>query len=131
GNTGTGAARLLTNFLLPKGAPQTIVQGFSRLEPTILYEARFPLAALPAQAEIVQQVVDMPSGWRAERMHDGFAATLVVDGEVTPGTPAEQRTYRAGEAWAMPAERLAVTENRSAQPARVFTTFLLPQAARP
>ncbi|MFL5060781.1 MAG: cupin domain-containing protein [Xanthobacteraceae bacterium] len=131
GNTGTGNARLLTNFLLPKGAPQTTAQEPSRLEPTVRYEARFPLPALPARAEIVQQVVDLPPGWRAERIYHGFAANLVVEGEVTSGPRAEQKTYRAGEAWAAPAVMPVMTMNRSADRARVFTAYLLPQGARP
>jgi quercetin dioxygenase-like cupin family protein len=131
GNTGTGNARLLTNFLLPKGAPQTTAQEASRLEPTVRYEARFPLPALPARAEIVQQVVDLPPGWRTERIYHGFAANLVIEGEVTSGTRAEQKTYRAGEAWAAPPETPVVTTNRSADRARVFTVYVLPQGARP
>jgi quercetin dioxygenase-like cupin family protein len=129
GNTGTGNARLLTNFLLPKGAPQTTAQGASPLEPTVLYEARFPLPALPAQAEIIQQVVDLPPGWRAERAYAGFAANLVIDGEATSGLRPE-RTYRAGEAWLTPAEASVVAENRSPHPARVFTTYLVQAVPR-
>src|SRR5262249_567319 len=45
GNTGTGKARLLTNFLLPQGAPQTTAVQDSPFEPTIVYEARSPLPA--------------------------------------------------------------------------------------
>src|SRR5216683_1269252 len=65
GNTGRGKARLLTNFLLPKGAPQTTAVQDSPFEPTIVYEARFPVPALAAETEIVQQVADLSSGWRA------------------------------------------------------------------
>jgi quercetin dioxygenase-like cupin family protein len=131
GNTGTGNARLLTNFLLPKGSPQTTAQEASRLEPTVRYEARFPLPALPARAEIVQQVVDLPPGWRTERIYPGFAANLVIEGEVTSGTRAEQKTYRAGEGWAAPGEMPEVTMNGSTDRARIFTAYLLPQGARP
>jgi len=131
GNTGSGNARLLTIFLLPKGAPQTTSQGSSRLEPTVLYEARFPLPTLPAQAEIVQQALDLPPGWRAEWKYNRFAANLVIEGEVRSGAQAEQKTYRAGEAWAEPAGTPAMAENRSLEPARLFTTYLVPQSARP
>jgi quercetin dioxygenase-like cupin family protein len=127
GNTGAGNARLLTNFLLPNGAKQTTAQGESRLEPTILYEARFPLPALPAEAEIVQQVVDLPPGRRAQRTYNSFAASLVILGEVSSVTRAEQKTYGAGEAWATSAEQPVAEENRSAHPARVFTTYLVPR----
>src|SRR6266404_5628385 len=50
GNSGAGKARLLTNFLLPQGAPETIAVQESPFEPTIAYAARFALPALPANA---------------------------------------------------------------------------------
>src|SRR5713226_7141267 len=83
GNTGPGKARLLTNFLLPRGAPQTTAVQDSQLEPTIVYEARFPVPALPAETEIMQQVADLSSGWRTERTSSGFMASIVVEGEVS------------------------------------------------
>jgi quercetin dioxygenase-like cupin family protein len=126
GNTGPGKARLLTNFLLPKGAPQITVIEDSKFEPTIVYEARAPLPALPPEAEIVQQVVDLASGWRGERILDGFAASVVVAGEVTYQIGAQRSTYRAGEAWFAPAGTLVTEENGSHSAAQVFTTYLLP-----
>src|SRR5262245_8998657 len=82
GNTGSGKARLLTNFLLPKGAPQITVVEESRFGPTVTYEAKFALPALPAGAEIVQQVADLPAGRRVERTSAGFTASIVIEGEV-------------------------------------------------
>src|SRR5262245_7300702 len=72
GNTGSGKARLLTNFLLPKGAPQITVIEESRFGPAITYAARFPLPRLPVNADIVQQVVELAPGWRAKRAYNGF-----------------------------------------------------------
>jgi quercetin dioxygenase-like cupin family protein len=129
GNTGTGNARLLTNFLLPPGAPTTTAMQDSKLEPTVRYEARFPLPALPAQAEIVQRVIDLPPGWLTEHAYDGFVATLVVNGEVTLATGREQKTYTAGESWSAEAGTRAVEENKSGTTARVFATYLVPQRA--
>jgi hypothetical protein len=74
---------LLTNFLLPKGAPQITVVQESRFGPAITYEAKFPLPHLPADAEIVQRVIDLPPGWRMERAYNGFTANLIVDGELS------------------------------------------------
>ncbi|SRR6266508_76721 len=127
GNTGRGKARLLTNFLLPKGAPQTTAVQDSPFEPTIAYEARFPVPALPAEVEIVQQVADLSSGWRAERASMGFMATIVVDGKVTYKIGVERKEYKTGEAWSAQAGTLVTEENRSASMARVFTTYLLPR----
>jgi quercetin dioxygenase-like cupin family protein len=68
GNTGHGKARLLTNFLLPRGAPQITVVQDSTFEPTVAHEAKFPLPALTADTQIAQQVVDLPPGLQAERL---------------------------------------------------------------
>jgi quercetin dioxygenase-like cupin family protein len=125
GNTGTGKARLLTNFLLPRGAPQTTAIRDSQFEPTVLYEARFPVPALPPQADIVQQVTDLPSGSRSERRSGGFVATIVVDGEVTYKIGPEHKKHRPGEAWSAHAGTAVTEENGSPNVARVFATYLL------
>ena len=83
GNTGSGKARLLTNFLLPKGAPQITVVKESQFGPAVTYEAKFPLPSLATETEIVQQVIDLPPGWRTERAYHGFAVGLIMQGEVT------------------------------------------------
>ena len=129
GNTGCGKARLLTNFLLPAGAPQTTAVQDSPLEPTIVYEARFALSTSAADTEIVQQVVDLPSGWRAERASTGFTASILVDGEVTYQLGGQRRLYKAGESWSARAGTRVMEQNQSASVARVFTTYLLPKGA--
>jgi quercetin dioxygenase-like cupin family protein len=127
GNAGPGKARLVTNFLLPRGAPQTTVVQDSPFEPTIVYEARFPLPALVAETEIVQQIVDLVSGWRTERASVGFTASIIIAGEVTYKIGAERKVYKAGEAWSAHAGTLLAEENRAASMARVFTTCLPPR----
>ena len=129
GNTGPGKARLLTNFLLPPGAVQTTAVQDSPFEPTIVYEARFPLPALPAEAEIVQEVADLDSGWRTQRASVGFTANIIIAGEVARRLGGDRKVYKAGEAWSAPAGTLIGEENRSAGTARVFTTSLLPRGS--
>jgi quercetin dioxygenase-like cupin family protein len=127
GNAGPGKARLLTNFLLPRGAPQITVVQDSTFEPTVAHEAKFPLPPLTADTEIVQQVVDLPPGLQAERTSVGVMSIIIMAGEVTYriGTQAKVRT--AGDAFSIPAGARFVEENRSATPARVFTASLLPK----
>jgi quercetin dioxygenase-like cupin family protein len=127
GNTGRGKARLLTNFLLPRGAPQITVVQDSPFEPTIAYEARFPVPALPAEAEIVQQLAELSSGRRDEQASVGFTAGIVVAGEITYTLGGERKDYTPGESWSAPAGTLVTEENRAAGKARVFTTYLLPR----
>jgi quercetin dioxygenase-like cupin family protein len=127
GNTGPGKARLLTNFLLPPGCAQTTAVQESPFEPTIVHEVRFPLPSLPAEMEIVQQVVDLASGWRTERLSAGFTANIVIAGELTYRIGGDRKVYKTGDAWSASAGTLVGEENRSAGTARVFTTHLLPR----
>jgi quercetin dioxygenase-like cupin family protein len=127
GNTGPGKARLLTNFLLPRGAPQITVVQDSTFEPTVAHEAKFALPALTADTEIAQQVVDLPPGLPAERTAVGFMSIIIITGEVTYKIGAEGKARKAGEAFSVPAGTLVAEENRSAATARVFMTYLLPK----
>jgi len=129
GNTGSGQARLLTNFLLPKGAPQILVVQESQLGPGITFEAKFPLAPLPPSTDIVQQVVDLPAGWRAERTHDGAAVSLIMTGEVTYQIGSERKSYKSGDALMLPRNTPVVEESKGQ--ARVFTTYLVAKGAAP
>jgi quercetin dioxygenase-like cupin family protein len=97
GNSGAGKARLLTNFLLPQGAPETIAVRGSPFEPTIAYAARFALPALPADAQIVQQVIDLGPAWHAERTLAGFTANIIIAGEVAYKIGPELKVYKSGE----------------------------------
>src|SRR5260370_29511606 len=83
GNTGSGKARLLTNFLLPKGAPQITVVQESQFGPAVTYEAKIPLPLLATETEVVQQSIDPPPGRRTDTAHHGFAVGLIMQGEVT------------------------------------------------
>jgi quercetin dioxygenase-like cupin family protein len=127
GNTGSAKARLLTNFLLPQGAPQTTAVQESSFEPTIVYAVSFPLPALPAETQIVQRVVDLDPGSRTEGQLAGFTANLVLAGGVTYKVGAELKSYTAGEAWSAGAGALVGEQNGSAATTRVFTTSLLPR----
>jgi quercetin dioxygenase-like cupin family protein len=127
GNTGSGKARLLTNFLLPRGAPQTTAVQESSFEPTIVYAVSFPLAGLPAETQIVQRVVDLDPGSRTQGALAGVIANLVLAGEVTYKLGAEIKSYKAGEAWSAPAGTLVGEQNKSTETARLFTTSLLPR----
>ena len=127
GNTGSGKARLLTNFLLPQGAPQTTAVQESSFEPTIVYAVSFPLPALPAETQIVQRVVDLDPGSRAQGALAGFTANLVLAGEVIYKVGPELKPYKAGEAWSAGTGTLVGEQNGSAATARVFTTYLLPR----
>jgi quercetin dioxygenase-like cupin family protein len=131
GNSGAAKARLLTNFLLPQRAPETIAVQESPFEPTIAYAARFALPALPADAQIVQQVVDLGPASHAERALAGFTANIVMASEVAYKIGPELKVYKSGEAWSAPAGTIVGDENKSTVSARVFTSYLLPRGTAP
>ncbi len=131
GNTGTGPARLLTNFLLPKGAPQITVVQETTFGPAVTQEARFPLSILPDDAEIVSQVVDLSAGWQAQRTIAGLMAILIMDGEATYGSGTVLKKFGAGESWSAPAGAVVSEHNASAHKARIFITYLLPKGKQP
>jgi quercetin dioxygenase-like cupin family protein len=131
GNTGHGKARLLTNFLLPRGAPQITVVQDSTFEPTVAHDAKFPLPARTADTEIAQQVVDLPPGLQAERTSVGFMSIIILAGEVAYKIGTEGKVRKAGEAFSVPAGARFAEENRSATTARVFTTCLTPKRSGP
>src|SRR5205823_10872319 len=112
GNSGAGKARLLTNFLLPQGAPETIAVQESPFEPTIVYAARFALTALPLDAQIVQQVVDLGPAWHAERALAGFITNIVLAAEVAYTIRPQLTVHHPGEAPPAPARPLLGEENK-------------------
>jgi len=129
GNTGSGKARLLTNFLLPKEVKQTTVEGTSQLQPSVTYEARFPIPTLTADAEIRQQAIALEPGWRESKGYGGFVANIVVDGELRFTINGSEKSYKGGEAWSARAGLPVNGENLSSNGARIFTTYLLPKGA--
>jgi quercetin dioxygenase-like cupin family protein len=129
GNTGSGNARLLTNFLLPKGAPQITVIQETAFGPAVSYEARFALPPLPREAEIVQRVIDLSPGWRAQHAYNGFVATTVVDREVTYRIGPQHKTYKPGESWS--ARTGVLIEEDTPTQARVFSSYIVQRGAHP
>ena len=131
GNIGSGKARLLTNFLLPKGAPQITVVQESQFGPVVTYQAKFPLPSLATETEIVQQVIDLPPGWRAERAYHGFVAGLIMEGEVTLRIGPNRKLYKTGDAWMAQAGSIVTEENNGPKQARVFISYLVRKGATP
>jgi quercetin dioxygenase-like cupin family protein len=129
GNTGSGPARLLTNFILPSNATQTTVEGTSDKQPTVTYEARFPLPALPEKTEIRQRAISLQPGWQDRAAYAGFATSLMIDGEVSFTVNGGEKTYQAGEAWSARGGVNVEGNNESGREALVFTTYLLPKGA--
>jgi hypothetical protein len=122
---------LLTNFLLPKGAPQITVVQQSQFGPAVTYEAKFPLPALATETEIVQQVIDLPPGWRKDGAYHGFVAGLIMEGEVTLRIGRDRKSYKPGDAWMAQAGTVVTKENNTPKQARVFISYLVRKGATP
>ncbi len=131
GNTGSGKARLLTNFLLPKGAPEITVVKESQFGPAVTYEAKFSLPSLATETEIVQQVIDLPRRWRTERAYHGFAVGLILEGEVTYRIGPDRKPYKPGDAWMAQAGTVVTEENNTPKQARVFRSYFVRKGATP
>jgi quercetin dioxygenase-like cupin family protein len=131
GNIGSGKARLLTNLLLPKGAPQITVVQESQFGPAVTYRAKFPLPSLAKETEIVQQVIDLPSGWRAQRAYHAFVVGLIMEGEVGLRIGPDRKSYKAGDAWMAQAGIVVTEENNGPKQARVFISYLVGKGASP
>jgi quercetin dioxygenase-like cupin family protein len=127
GNESGAPASLLTNFLLPAGATQTIVRGESRLQPQVTYESRFPISPLPANVEVIQQAIDFEPGSSIGPIkHGGQAIHIVVFGEITYRSGGQEKVYKAADAWQDPAAHGYTVSNAVSERSRLFTTVLLP-----
>jgi quercetin dioxygenase-like cupin family protein len=124
GNTGAGEARLITTFFLPRGAERTVALDHPQLPPAVTYEAVFALPDLQDGVEMVQQVADLPAGWRAERVAEGFTTNMVISGQVTYVIGGNAKTCLPGEAWS--ADAAAPIREQTDGTARVLTTYLVP-----
>src|SRR5260221_4443471 len=58
GNTGSGKARLLTNFLLPKGAPQITVMQESQFGPAVTHLGKISIPSLSKENQNVSQRIE-------------------------------------------------------------------------
>src|SRR5262245_64923168 len=97
--------RLLTFAMVMTAGPAIAVLGQTSLdaagpgERRIVAESRFDVANAPLQAEVVQLVVDFPSGaWTSWHTHGGQAINLVLEGEITLPHGDMDRPHRAGPA---------------------------------
>src|SRR5262245_39651363 len=98
--------RVLTFAMAMAAGPAIAVLGQTSVEAggaewrKLVAESRFDVANAPLQAEVVQLVVDFPSGaWTSCHTHGGQAINLVLEGEITLRHADMDRPHRAGQAW--------------------------------
>ena len=132
-NPTAGTTRLFVSYVLPKGAPPTIVQeGAAMLAagPTTMAQGSFEIADPPAQFEVVQLVLDFaPGAWTPPHSHGGPVLVTVLEGQVTERRPGVERRFGPGQGWTENAGDLHAAGNESAAKASVAATFLLRKGA--
>jgi len=98
--------------------------------PTKVYESTIALANPPAQADLIQTVLDFtPGTWTPFHRHGGQAFNLVLAGEITLRENNTEKIFKPGEGWSDTPDQVHAAGNAGAAPARLLVTFLLPREA--
>jgi len=74
-------------------------------------------------------VIDLSPGWRTERAYHGFAAGLIMEGEVTYRIGADRKSYKPGGTWVAQAGTAVTEENNTPKHARIFMSYLVRKGA--
>jgi quercetin dioxygenase-like cupin family protein len=113
----SGSAVLTTSQELPPG-------------PTTVGRLAYAVTDQPASFETIQMVLDFaPGSWTPPHTHGGETFVTVLEGEITVRQHGSETTYRAGEGWREMPGAVHAAGNMTAEKARVFVTFLLPESA--
>ena len=132
-NAGAANTRLFVSYVLPKGAPPTIVQegaAVPAVGPTTVATGTFEIAEPPAQFEVVQLLLDFAAGaWTPPHSHGGPVLVTVLAGEVTERRPGVERRFGPGQGWTENAGDRHAAGNERAARASVAATFLLRKGA--
>jgi quercetin dioxygenase-like cupin family protein len=98
--------------------------------PTKVYESKIAVANPPAQADLIQDVLDFaPGAWTPFHRHGGQAFNLVLEGEVTLRENNTEKVFKPGEGWSDTPDQVHAAGNNGTVTARLFVTFLLPREA--
>jgi quercetin dioxygenase-like cupin family protein len=99
--------------------------------PTTVIEKRFEAVTPPAEAEVLQAVLDFaPGAWTPVHTHGGPVYVTVLEGEATLRMGGADQKFRAGEGWIDSPDEPHAAGNDAAG-ARVLATFVLPRGATP
>src|SRR3989475_7517667 len=121
--------RVLTIAIATAASPATVLSldAGGPADRRVVAESRFDVTSAPLQAEVVQLVVDFPSGaWTSWHTHGGQAINLVLEGEITLRHAGMEHPHRAGQAWTDSSGQVHAAGNTGPGKARLLTNFLLP-----
>lgn len=136
GNAGAAPARLLVTFLLPREAPLTTVQqgGSSQQPPpgpTKVYESKVAVTNPPAQADLIQAVLDFaPGAFTPPHTHGGQTLNTVLEGELTLRENSTEKIFKPGEGWSDTPDQVHAAGDAGTAKASLAVAFLLPKGAQ-
>jgi quercetin dioxygenase-like cupin family protein len=98
---------------------------------TTVIEQRFQAADPPADAEVLQVVLDFaPGAWTPAHWHGGPLLVMPIAGEMTVRQQGTERTFKPGELWIEYPGVVHAAGNTTTATATVVVTFLMPKGGR-
>ena len=99
---------------------------------TTVVEKRFEFANPPAEAGVVQLVLDFaPGAWTPPHTHGGPGFVTVLEGEMTLRQGGAEEKFRPGEGWIDPPDVVHEAGNDTTANSRLVVAFVLPKGATP
>lgn len=134
GNSGSTTARLVATYLLPRGAPLSILEQAGATSdqlppgPKTVYKSTLVVTQPPPQFDLVQMVIDFaPGAWTSQYPFGGQALGIVLSGGLTVRQPgAAEETRNPGDTLGKLAPDSQIG-NAGTEPTRVVVGVLLPK----
>jgi len=136
GNDGDEPARVLVTFLLPSGAPLTVVEGTpsASAPPGPTASAQSQRVSVSAQEGAFDEAATTtlafaPGAWTPQHTHGGLTLVDVIEGDMTVRSDAGEVVYHPGDLWIEQPGNVHAAGNTGESDARVAVTFLLDRGA--
>ena len=135
GNAGSEPARVLATFILPEGAPLTMVEQSGSADappgPTTVTRSSLRLTEVPSVMNLVQVQLDFaPGAWTPPHWHGGALLVTVVDGELAMRQQGTERTFKEGDLWIEYPGIVHAAGNKTSDTSTVVVSFLMPRGGR-
>jgi quercetin dioxygenase-like cupin family protein len=99
--------------------------------PTKVYESKVAVANPPAQADLIQVLLDFsPGAWTPPHTHGGQTLNTVLEGEITVRENGADKTLKPGEMWSDTPDQVHAAGNAGTTKASLAVAFLLPKGAQ-
>ncbi len=121
---------LFLTLLLVSAAAAQVKQGETVPPgPTVVYQAKFPIALNGAEYDLLSVIMEFPAGAGVpEHFHGGSVLVTVLSGEMTLKENGSERIVKTGESWTENPGAVHAVVNKG-KSARVAVSMLLPKGA--